>query len=57
MSTPRHRVVAGSKRARQMVSRGYIPFNGITLGFDPRAEDRKQWNAQVEAKRKAKGKS
>ncbi len=52
-----HRVPAGSKRARQMVSRGVLPFKGITLGYDQRAENQKTWNEQIEAKRKTKEKS
>uniref|UniRef100_A0A6M3KGD7 Uncharacterized protein n=1 Tax=viral metagenome TaxID=1070528 RepID=A0A6M3KGD7_9ZZZZ len=48
-----HRVPAGSKRGRQMVSRGRAQFPGFLLD-DPRAEEQRAWNDQVEAKRRAK---
>jgi len=49
-----HRIPAGSKRARQMVhAKGAVQRDTLPA-LSP---EQRNWNAQVEAKRKAKGKS
>ena len=51
-SAPQHRVVAGTKRGRQMTSGGgVIHHNKPSFLLTPAEQERANWNAQVEARK------